>query len=145
VAEILRDDFADGAMAQPGEDETPLVLVVPARLRRAGMEIRMVVEGVDPYAAANPDPGLIKLLAKAHALQEKLLHGNGPTIDAVARGENISGSYFTRLLRLAYLAPDLTKAILAGRQPHDLTAAKLLRQSRLPLDWTAQRRVLGFA
>ena len=56
----------------------------------------------------------------------------------------MSGSYFTRLLRLAYLAPDITKAILYGRQPYDLTAAKLLRESRLPLDWPAQRQALGF-
>jgi hypothetical protein len=56
----------------------------------------------------------------------------------------MSGSYFTRLLRLAYLAPDITKAILYGRQPYDLTAAKLLRESGLPLDWPAQRQALGF-
>ena len=31
-----------------------------------------------------------------------------------------------RLVRLSYLAPDITKAILDGRQPGDLTAEKLL-------------------
>jgi hypothetical protein len=38
-----------------------------------------------------------------------------------------------------------TQAILDGRQPRDLTADKLLAQSRLPLTWHEQRRVLGFA
>ena len=38
-----------------------------------------------------------------------------------------------RLVRLSYLAPDITKAILDGRQPGDLTAEKLLEHSRLPL------------
>src|ERR1700726_5128732 len=37
-----------------------------------------------------------------------------------------SRSYFMRLVRLSYLAPDITKAILDGRQPGDLTAEKLL-------------------
>jgi hypothetical protein len=44
----------------------------------------------------------------------------------------VSPSYFTRLVRLT---PDITEAILDGRQPRDLTADKLLTHSRLPLDW----------
>ena len=50
-----------------------------------------------------------------------------------------------RLLRLSFLAPDITQAILEGRQPPDLTADKLLAHSRLPLVWHEQRTVLGFA
>jgi hypothetical protein len=46
---------------------------------------------------------------------------------------------------LSYLAPDITQAILDGRQPPDLTAEKLLEHSRLPLAWHDQRIVLGFA
>ena len=57
--------------------------------------------------------------------------------------EGVSPSYFTRLVRLSYLAPDITQAILDGRQ-RDLTADKLLARSRLPLTWREQRRVLGF-
>ena len=57
----------------------------------------------------------------------------------------MSPSYFTRLVRLSYLAPDITHAILDGRQPRDLTAEKLLEHSRLPLAWHDQRTALGFA
>ena len=46
---------------------------------------------------------------------------------------------------LSCLAPDITQAILDGRQPPDLTAEKLLEHSRLPLAWHDQRTVLGFA
>ena len=56
----------------------------------------------------------------------------------------VSPSYFTRLVRFSYLAPDITEAILDGRQPPDLTANKLLAHSRLPLGWHEQRTVLGF-
>ena len=64
---------------------------------------------------------------------------------ALAKREGVSPSYFTRLVRLSYLAPDITQAILDGRQPRDLTADKLLAHSRLPLTWQEQRTVLGFA
>jgi site-specific DNA recombinase len=64
---------------------------------------------------------------------------------ALAQRERVSRSYFTRLVRLSYLAPDITQAILDGQQPRDLTADKLLEHSRLPLAWHDQRTVLGFA
>jgi hypothetical protein len=51
--------------------------------------------------------------------------------------------YVTRILRLAYLAPDIIEAILAGRQPCELTLACLL-MTELPLDWHAQREALRF-
>ena len=57
----------------------------------------------------------------------------------------MSRSYFTRLVRLSYLAPDITQAILDGHQPPDLTADKLLAHSRLPLAWREQRALLRFA
>jgi hypothetical protein len=44
-------------------------------------------------------------------------------------------------VRLSYLAPDLTRQILEGRHPRDLTAQKLLSHSRLPLGWPEQRRL----
>ena len=41
---------------------------------------------------------------------------------ALAKREGGSPSYFTRLVRLSYLAPEIAQAILDGRQPRDLTA-----------------------
>jgi hypothetical protein len=72
------------------------------------------------------------------------MQGAGETLADVARAESLIVSYFTKLFRLAYLAPDTTTAILDGRQSRDLTAQTLLRHSR-PLFWPEQRSLLGFA
>ena len=56
----------------------------------------------------------------------------------------VNASYFTRVLRLAYLAPDIVKAIVSGRQPTELTANRLVRMHELPIDWPSQRQYLGF-
>jgi hypothetical protein len=61
----------------------------------------------------------------------------------LARADGCTVRYVTRILRLAYLAPDIIEAILAGRQPGELTLARLLK-SDLPLDWHAQREALRF-
>ena len=94
---------------------------------------------------AKPDARLIKLLIRARRFNAALAGSDGVPFAALAKQEGVSRSYFTRLVRLSYLAPDITQAILDGRQPRDLTAEKLLAHSRLPLAWHEQRTVLGFA
>jgi len=125
------------------DDETQ-ILSLPVRLRRCGHEIKMLIEATDPFATAKPDARLIKLLIKARRFNATLVDSSGVTFAALAQREGVSPSYFTRLVRLSYLAPDITQAILDGHQPRDLTADKLLAHSRLPLTWHEQRRVLGF-
>ena len=49
-----------------------------------------------------------------------------------------------KLSGLAFLAPDIQRAILAGHQPTGLTLADLMATA-LPLDWHKQREALGFA
>jgi hypothetical protein len=133
------------APSQGVKDDETEILSVPVRLRRAGRGIGMVIDGTDPFAAAKPDTRLIKLLLRARRFNATLAEGEGVPFAALAQREGVSRSYFTRLIRLSYLAPDLTQAILEGRQPRDLTAEKLLEHSRLPLAWHDQRTVLGFA
>jgi hypothetical protein len=47
------------------------------------------------------------------------------------------------LVPFAFLAPDITQAILEGHQPLGLTLDRLLHLSPLPLEWSAQRSALG--
>jgi DNA invertase Pin-like site-specific DNA recombinase len=133
------------ATPSPSEtDEETQILSVPIKLRRSGQEIRMLIEGTDPFATAKPDARLIKLLIRARQFNATLVDNDGVPFAALAKREGVSPSYFTRLVRLSYLAPDITQAILDGRQPRDLTADKLLAHSRLPLTWHEQRTALGF-
>jgi site-specific DNA recombinase len=63
----------------------------------------------------------------------------------IAREEQISAAYLYTLLRLPWLAPDITTAIINGRKPPQLTAQMLMRLTpRLPANWAEQRKVLGF-
>ena len=53
--------------------------------------------------------------------------------------------YAARSMRLNFLAPDIVIAILSGRQPVALTARKLMADTRLSLEWSEQRKAMGFA
>jgi len=47
-----------------------------------------------------------------------------------------------KLVRLAFLAPDLQLAILEGRQPNGLNLTALM-EWEIPPSWAEQRKVLG--
>jgi len=142
----LRAFIDVAAMRSPrATDDATQILSIPVRLRRCGREITMLIDGADPSAATKPDMRLIKLLIRARRFNAALVGGDGVPFAALAKREGVSPSYFTRLVRLSYLAPDITQAILDGRQPRGLTTDKLLAHSRLPLAWHEQRIVLGFA
>ena len=42
---------------------------------------------------------------------------------------------------LSFLAPDIVTAIFNGRHPAQLTANRLMEDTRLPLEWKAQREL----
>jgi len=118
---------------------------VPVVLKRCGGASRLII-GDDIYVdrQRQPDATLLKTLVRARDWFDRLASGQATTIDGIARSEGLTRSYVTRVMRLAFLAPDIVEAVLDGRQPLELTAEWLIRNSRLPISWPEQRRALGF-
>jgi hypothetical protein len=130
------------ALNQPCRAE--VTLTIDARLKRCGGETKLIVPAhAAGTASRRPNPTLIKALARAHSWVATLLSGQASSLRAIARAECPTERYVARIIPLAFLAPDITEAILEGSQPQDLTLAKLCQ--RLPLAWPEQRRTLGFA
>src|ERR1700757_4344698 len=82
--------------------------------------ITMLIDGADPSAAAKPDERLIKLLIRVRRFNA-LTGSDGVPFASFAEQEGVSPSYFTRLVRLSYLAPDITQPIRDERQAPALT------------------------
>lgn len=117
---------------------------IPYKLRNRGRQLKILPEGITQATSLEPDPTLLKLLRRAHAWKQQLETGPPETISALAAANGVNASYFTRVLRIGYLAPDIIEAIVKGRQPPELTANKLVRVKNLPIDWPGQREALGF-
>lgn len=91
-------------------------------------------------SSSRPDSTLMKLMAQAHAAQRMLLSGESePSVG------HFSKRHLSRLYHLSWLAPDIVAAIMVGRQPKQLNARHLLRMNGIPIEWGAQRIMLGFA
>lgn len=114
-------------------DASQLRLVLPAWMQLRGG--RTTIFGASKLAT-RPNPVLVKALRAAHAIVAQ--DGSGmPVLDQAP-----ASPYRRRLVRLAFLAPDLQRAILAGRQQSDLTLAQLL-EVPIPTLWAEQVRRFG--
>jgi len=86
---------------------------------------------------------LLEALARACRWFDDLAAGRAPSVAVIAAQQAISARYVGLLLRLALLAPQIVEVIADGRQPQDLTVERLTRRTLLPLNWDAQKRLLG--
>jgi hypothetical protein len=141
--EIDRNSLAELLLGQktfsPREkDRLPISIEVPVRFRRRGVEAKFVILGQRP-AASEPNINLVKALARAHEWWGRIARGEARGIGDIARVEGFNRAYVTRFLCLAFLAPEITKAILEGRQPTELTAKRLISSAlNSPLLWPDQ-------
>ena len=67
----------------------------------------------------------------------------GKTISELASEAGVDRSYFSRVLRLRFLAPAAVKTILRGNHPLEITAKRLTLRLKLPIRWNDQISELG--
>jgi site-specific DNA recombinase len=97
-------------------------------------------------ASCKTDQSLLRAVARAHCWFEDLVSGRRGSMVEIAKCNGVGKQYVSRLIRLAFLAPEMVERIAAGRQPPELTAQSLQAgRFDIPVDWAAQKRALGFA
>lgn len=123
----------DHQMVATADDDPRIALVIDTNITHRKRGARLVIAS-DTSAEPTADPKLVALIAKAHKARDALF----------AKNAHRGNRHIERLARLAYLAPDITAAILDGSQPATLTSRSLLKLPGLPLAWPEQRKMLGF-
>jgi len=122
---------------------TLAILTVPIRCKLRGGRSWIIAA---PEGAHRPRPRIDRALVRALRVAHKSAAGMGwratdgtlTRIDAKAP----TSPYDRKVCRLAYLAPDIQRAILEGRQPLGLTLERLMREP-IPAGWVDQRRAFG--
>jgi DNA invertase Pin-like site-specific DNA recombinase len=113
-----------------------LVIEGKFTLRRRGVEAKLVLDDTVPGV----DTTLLKTVARGWAWFEEIK--TGATMQTIAARQGISQRRVARLVDLAFLAPDIIRAIVEGRQPPTLTADHLVKSKHLPL-WPDQRAMMA--
>lgn len=126
----------------PPDDAGVIRLIVPMVLQRRGG--RAWLERGAHQDRRRVDRTLVAGLRRAHAELAKAGIHTASRTSLWRDVTGVSDPYLRRLVRLAFLAPDIQQAIMDGRQPVGLTLQSL-REQDIPVAWAAQRKALGFA
>ncbi len=121
-----------------------IAIELPVTFKRRGVEMKLIINGQSDKPS-KPDPALINVVTSAQRWFAQLKSGEVRSIKDLAARHSVDKGDVSRILPLAFLAPDIVEAILDGKHPVDLTAYRLKRIRSLPYDWQAQRELLGFA
>jgi hypothetical protein len=122
-------------------DEGVLTLETTARLTRSGRAIRMIQQD-GRLIKPTIDLTLVRQIAKARIWWRRLQQERGLTVTGIADEENVTQSYVTRILRLAFLSPDVLRSIMTGKQPVWVDVGALSTGAAISLDWDQQKCVL---
>lgn len=148
VDELLTD-ASDNAGVASGQSQFADAYLhqisMPVSKLRRNRETRLVIAEPQNAKSTAADPSLIRLLASARTANSAMLTSGDQPLADVAKAQGYTEKYFTLLLRLATLDPNIVQAILDGRQPPSLTRMRLAKITNLPIDWAGQRSALGFA
>lgn len=109
---------------------------VPFNLRRRGVESRFLLGG----HATKPDTALIANIARSHQWLDRIK--NGATLDQIADSENTTKKRVQQTLNFAFLAPDIVRDVIAGKQPIGLTST-WISTHELPICWDKQRKLIA--
>ncbi|MDX5494549.1 MAG: recombinase family protein [Alphaproteobacteria bacterium] len=139
---LLTDTKASSQGADGDTASAPPLIQRAVQLKRCGNGRKLIIGQQKTDDTTKPDPSLLKTLARAHAWFEDLK--TGLSYKEIATRDAIDERLVARSIRLALLAPDITKAILTGLEPKGLSSEQLVRLPKLPASWIEQRSLLGF-
>ena len=117
-------------------DPDSLSIGAPFTMRRRGVETKLVL-GDAPQPLERT---LIENIATAHSWLERIKAGK--TYEEIADEDGVRKFRVQQAICYAFLAPDIVRRILQGRQPIGLTSKWVFRHP-LPMGWTEQRALIA--
>ena len=117
-----------GPSGAPLRKALNLFRFVPLKVKRRGVEMRLIINGGDE--PRKPDPALLKAFARARGWFEELASGRVGSLVEIARREGLAKRYVTRLTKLAFVSPAFAEAIAKGEVPTS-TNLQMLMDGRI--------------
>ncbi|MBP6013487.1 MAG: recombinase family protein [Alphaproteobacteria bacterium] len=122
----LAQRLGGGSVVELDRDHVAVNIPVQIQVRRGMHQIAML--GAEPVNSfAQPDAAVVKAIVRAHAWLKVILDGEVDSIYSLSRMSQCDHGYVRRVLKLAFLSPAKTEALLEGASPtprlEDIVAA----------------------
>jgi len=88
------------------------------------------------FQSRSQDPHILKALGRAWAWRRRLEAGEAATIQDIAKAEGFTDRFVSRMIRLAYLSPDVLERLVISRDPPSVSVNELIDATYLP--WAKQ-------
>ncbi|WP_374347877.1 recombinase family protein [Phenylobacterium sp.] len=115
---------------------------IPVVLKTWGGAKRLVAAGGETTGPNEPDKALLRAIARANRWEEQLATGERSGADDIAAAEGLQSRYVDKVLKLAWLAPDIVETLLEGGRLRDMALGELLGRDPGQV-WAEQRRLLA--
>ncbi|WP_174291240.1 recombinase family protein [Sphingomonas bacterium] len=136
--ECSSDTVAEALGVTLAPDVTPAITVAAeVTLTRTGKALRLVQDNGAAIGGGETNAAAVRLLIKARRWWRTLRIGE-LTITELAATEKVSPAYLTRVLRLAFLSPEATEAVIKGRLRASVDVGSLTLAGPLPACWREQ-------
>jgi DNA invertase Pin-like site-specific DNA recombinase len=96
---------------------------------------------IEPTDKNKSDPKLVQAIVRAHAWLNELTSGRYHSVEALAKDVRLHPKIIRQQIRLAFLAPSITEAVISGGAEN--TPTLMAMPKTLPLSWYKQREAIG--
>lgn len=115
-------------------------VVIPLTFRRKNGRPKIMPPADHvPAEARTQDAHVLRAIARAWSWRRKLETGAASTLQDIAAAEKVSDRFVSRMLRLAYLAPNVLEKLLIHRIPPALSLNDLMAVAELPWEEQMER------
>src|SRR5690606_10076892 len=117
--------------------ENTIRVVIPLTVRRKNGRPKILPPADHgPAEARAQDAHVLRAIARAWNWRRKLERGEASTIADIAAAEKVTDRFVSRMMRLAYLAPDVLEKLVIYRIPPALSLNDLMAVAERP--WAEQ-------
>jgi hypothetical protein len=116
--------------------DTTRVFIPLTQRRRNGRPLILPPEPGTHFQSRSQDPHILKAIGRAWAWRRRLETGGAATIHDIAEAEKVTDRFVSRMVRLAYLSPDVLERLLLTREPPSVSMIDLIEAVNLP--WSEQ-------
>ena len=112
-------------------------VVIPLTIRRRNGRPKILPpDDVDSRNGRTQDPHVLRAIARAWGWRRQLETGAASTIQDIAAAEKVSDRFVGRMIRLAYLSPEVLEYLVIRRVPSALSLYDLADVAARP--WAEQ-------
>ena len=116
-------------------------IFIPLTFRpRNGRPRILPPESETSFQSRSQDPHILRAIGRAWAWRRRLETGEANTIHDIAKAEKVTDRFVSRIMRLAYLSPDVLERLLIWREPPAVSVNELVNATYLP--WGEQTTII---